>query len=258
MLRSSSKRAISSTTTVTCLPRSAARLSARDDRRVGAGPVQRLLDGEHVGVVGRLLDHRHDRVERLVRVVQQQVAGCRASSKMWARSRRVEQRHGLLPGVAQARRSPAGRPMPSARGDRAARPRGRCPSSATLDLVGQRSEAVRRCACLDLETHDVVFAPLPQLLLERLDVRTPPPSSSSSSSASRERRKAADSSTAWPGNSESRSARGSTSSSETKRDALAAGDDAHEARQPRRHLHDGEPLRPTRLRPAPARAPGSG
>ena len=43
-------------------------------RRVAGRAVQRLLDREHVGVGGRLLHELHDRVERLVRVVQQQIA----------------------------------------------------------------------------------------------------------------------------------------------------------------------------------------
>jgi len=47
MFFASSKRAFSSTSTVTCLPFSAAVTSAARDRGVLAGPVQRLLDGEH-------------------------------------------------------------------------------------------------------------------------------------------------------------------------------------------------------------------
>ena len=47
----------------------------RDDRAVTGGPVERVLDAEHVGVVGRLGDERLDRVgERVVGVVQQHVA----------------------------------------------------------------------------------------------------------------------------------------------------------------------------------------
>ena len=56
---SSSKRAFSSTIAATCLPLSAARTSACDDRRVAAGAVERLLDREHVGIVGRA--RRRDR-----------------------------------------------------------------------------------------------------------------------------------------------------------------------------------------------------
>ena len=46
-----------------------------DDRRVGAGAVQRLLDGQHARVGGRLGEERlHRRGERIVGVVQQDVA----------------------------------------------------------------------------------------------------------------------------------------------------------------------------------------
>ena len=46
-----------------------------DDRRVAArGAVQRLLDREHVRIDGRLTHELHDRIERLVRVVQEHVA----------------------------------------------------------------------------------------------------------------------------------------------------------------------------------------
>ena len=46
-----------------------------DDRRVAGGAVQRLLDGQHVRVGGGLLDEPlHARVERVVRVVYQDVA----------------------------------------------------------------------------------------------------------------------------------------------------------------------------------------
>ena len=74
MFDSSSKRALSSTIAVTCLPLSAARASALHDRRVAAGAVERLLDREHVGIVGGARDEIDDAVERLVRVMQQHVA----------------------------------------------------------------------------------------------------------------------------------------------------------------------------------------
>ena len=45
------------------------------DRRVAAGAVERLLDGQDVRILGRLLDEALDRRgERLVRVVEQDVA----------------------------------------------------------------------------------------------------------------------------------------------------------------------------------------
>ena len=76
MLFSSSKRALISTRTTTCLPRSAARISARTIGRVARRPVEGLLDRQDVGVVGGLVDEPLDRRgERLVRVVHEDVAG---------------------------------------------------------------------------------------------------------------------------------------------------------------------------------------
>ena len=75
MLASSSKRALISTSTTTCLPRSAARIRFWTIGRVARRPVQRLLDRQDVGIVGRLRDEPLDgRRERLVRVVDEQVA----------------------------------------------------------------------------------------------------------------------------------------------------------------------------------------
>ena len=46
-----------------------------DDRRIAAGSIQCLLDGEYLRVARRLLDEIRDRPESLERVVQQHVAG---------------------------------------------------------------------------------------------------------------------------------------------------------------------------------------
>ena len=64
----------SSTSAVTCLPLSAARASALTIGRVAAGAVERLLDREHVGVVGGARDELDHRVERVVGVVEEDVA----------------------------------------------------------------------------------------------------------------------------------------------------------------------------------------
>ena len=45
-----------------------------DDRRVARRAVERLLDREDVGIFGGLVHELHDRIERLVRMVQQQIA----------------------------------------------------------------------------------------------------------------------------------------------------------------------------------------
>ena len=49
-------------------------LQAGDDRRAAAGAIERLLDREHVGIVGRLREQRDHRIVGVVRVVQQHVA----------------------------------------------------------------------------------------------------------------------------------------------------------------------------------------
>ena len=68
MLFSSSKRAFNSTSTVTCLPFSAALISAAT---MGSyrNAVQCLLDGQHVFVFRGLLDKAHHHVEAFVGVV---------------------------------------------------------------------------------------------------------------------------------------------------------------------------------------------
>ena len=83
MFACSSKRAFSSTSATTCLPRLGGLDSARTIGLVAAGPVQRLLDREHVGSSRRLLDERLDRRrERVVRMVHEHVAarGARANT----------------------------------------------------------------------------------------------------------------------------------------------------------------------------------
>ena len=70
----SSKRAFSSITTVTCLPLRAAFDQLLDKRRIGAGPVERLFDGEHMGVFRGLGQKIHDRLEVIVGMVQENVA----------------------------------------------------------------------------------------------------------------------------------------------------------------------------------------
>ena len=74
MLARSSNRACSSTTAVTCFPEWDALISAATIGLSIAGAVEGLLDGQHVGVGGRLLDEGLDRGgERLVGVVHQDV-----------------------------------------------------------------------------------------------------------------------------------------------------------------------------------------
>ena len=76
MLAASSKRALSSTTTATCLPLRAAADQVLDDAALARGAVERHLDGAHLGVLGRLREEALDRGgEGLVGVLQQDRAG---------------------------------------------------------------------------------------------------------------------------------------------------------------------------------------
>ena len=55
-----------------------------DDGGIAAGPVQRLLDGEHLRIARRLLDEIRDRPESLERVVQQHIAGAQRGEQIAA------------------------------------------------------------------------------------------------------------------------------------------------------------------------------
>ncbi|MGC4113208.1 MAG: hypothetical protein QM765_00720 [Myxococcales bacterium] len=73
MFCASSKRALSLDEHGHLLAGERRPLQRRDDRRVGAGAVQRLLDGQHVRVVGGGLDELHHRPEGLVGQVDDDV-----------------------------------------------------------------------------------------------------------------------------------------------------------------------------------------
>ena len=62
-------------TAVTCLPLSAASCKRLDDRRIAAGAVKRLLDGQHAFVLGGGLDEIDDVAERFVGMMHQDIAG---------------------------------------------------------------------------------------------------------------------------------------------------------------------------------------
>ena len=74
MLRSSSKRAVNSTSTVTCLLASAARCRLAIIGEPDADPIERLLDRQDVRILGGLLEQRDHRIVGVVRVVEQHVA----------------------------------------------------------------------------------------------------------------------------------------------------------------------------------------
>ena len=79
ILASSSKRAISSTMTVTSLPCCAAVNQCFHQVRIHAGAVDGLLDRHHVGIARGRANEIDHRLERLERMVQQHVARCAAA-----------------------------------------------------------------------------------------------------------------------------------------------------------------------------------
>ena len=87
MFFASSKRALSSTTAVTCLPARAARDERVDDRGVVPGAVERDLDREHLRVVGAGLHEARDGIERVERVVEQEVLLAQAIEELGALGR---------------------------------------------------------------------------------------------------------------------------------------------------------------------------
>ena len=73
MFAASSKRAFSSITTVTCFPVARSFDQLLHKRRIGTGPVERLLYREHVGVFCSLRKKIHHRLKVVVRVMQENV-----------------------------------------------------------------------------------------------------------------------------------------------------------------------------------------
>ena len=132
-------------------------LQAFDDRRADARPIQRLLDREDVGIVGRLLNQRDDRIVRLVRVVQQDVALLQDREQIdllrFAKHLRRLHRRVAQPihagDVAERHKHRAGRvdrgsdkrPTVRARAGRAAAP---AASAATVDSSSSRITSLRR------------------------------------------------------------------------------------------------------------------
>ena len=146
MLACSSKRALISTSATTCLPASAASISASTIGESPRGAVQRLLDRQHVRVGRGLLDEALDAGgERVVGVVHQHVALAQggeepAVGRLALGEARVGRRHERL--VLQrrpvdVRRSPQRRSGPAARA--AAAPR----ASVDVELADQQVEHVR-------------------------------------------------------------------------------------------------------------------
>jgi len=116
MLRSSSNRAVNSTSTVNLLvARGGALQGWRLNDDPNARPVGRLLDGEHVGIVGGLRHERDDRVVRLVRMVRSN--GCSSKEREQIRLLRIGQQVDRLVWGSRGAVRRADRSTPSETGD---------------------------------------------------------------------------------------------------------------------------------------------
>ncbi len=73
ILLSSSKRALSSTSTATCFPRSVGLEQGIDHRGVMSHAIEGLFDGEHLRVAGRGVQEIDDRSERVIGMVDQDI-----------------------------------------------------------------------------------------------------------------------------------------------------------------------------------------
>ena len=169
MLRSSSNRAVSSTMHRHLLVALGGALQAGDERRSDAGPIERLLDGQDVGIVGGLRQERDHRVVRVVGMMQQHVALVQHREKV-----ALLARPGRRPAAAAdraARRTPADPRGPSARASREdrARRRRRRPSTSSC----RRIRATSSCdaVAFHLEPDDIAAAAAAQLALDELELR---------------------------------------------------------------------------------------
>ena len=125
-------------------------LQGTDDRRIAAGAVERLLDGQHALVVGGRLDEIDDVAERLVGMMHQDVAGADGRPEAAGLGElRHRLRHELR--IAQVRDSRAGRESGTGRSDRAGpgcgrrRPGpGRAPSIRNCSTSGGASASISR------------------------------------------------------------------------------------------------------------------
>ena len=103
MLTSSLNRAVSSTRTATCLPALGRPDERPGDRALERRPVHRLLDGQHVGIDGGPIDEGLDGTERLVGVVQQDVAGAQHGEDVAGIGAEPSGRHGVARRIFQLR-----------------------------------------------------------------------------------------------------------------------------------------------------------
>ena len=144
----------------------------RDQRRVGAGAVDRLLDREHVGVGDRLLDEALDRAgERVVGVMDEDVAGSDRREHVALLALGAEQQprrgHRRVRRIAQL--VVAGEPDHVPEVAEVHQP------LDLVDLVVGRAERDHQLVAqpfahpgVDFEPHDLAEATPPQLLLDRL------------------------------------------------------------------------------------------
>ena len=138
-----------------------------DDGGVPARAVERLLDGEHVGVVRGLGGEGHDRIEGVVRVVEEHVALIEHGEDALP-GRKL--RHGKRPQRLVPQIFEGGQVEKEGEGAQVQR------GGEEVDVLASHLEALRQGldegglhACLDLEADHPAAAPLPQLVLDRFE-----------------------------------------------------------------------------------------
>ena len=144
----------------------------RHHRRVGPGPVERLLDREHVRVVGGLFHEGEDGLEPLVRVVHEEVARVEHVEDAVGLARSPSTGTGLIPG---SRRAVEPRQFHDAPERMQIEESGHAVQVLVIEAgearEQRRQDAAR--AAVDFEAHDVALPAAPQLHLEGFDIRLP-------------------------------------------------------------------------------------
>ena len=164
MLFASSKRALISIETATCLPFSAACTSARTIVGVRARAVERHLDRQHVRVVGGAAQEIQHRRERIVRVVQQRVLLADGGERIVAPRRTPSGTREAKGGSRSSGRLSIAidisAPRPSGAGD------AYTSSSSMLELLDEQAADALGDADGDLEAHAGAEAALPDLAVD--------------------------------------------------------------------------------------------
>ena len=143
-------------------------LQRGDDRRPGAHAIQRLLDRQDVGIVGRLRQQGHHWIVGLVGMLQQQVALVqhREDVGLLRVGEHVDRLHLGIPQPLEPRQLDEAHHHPQIQRSRDDVD----VVSAEFELIAQQCDQFIRRVRADLETHDVASSSASQLAFDDLDV----------------------------------------------------------------------------------------